>query len=480
MTAMARPAIHFTPESGWLNDPNGLVYYAGEYHLFYQYVPDIGGAGAAKSWGHAVSTDLVAWEHLPVALVLDELGAIWSGSAVVDPHDSSGFFDGGSGLVALFTHWRDGVQAQSLAYSRDRGRTWTKYEGNPVIAAPELRVFRDPKVCWHAPTGRWVMVVTIGQSVRFYASPDLRAWRATGEFGAGHGSQGGVWECPDLFPLPIEGADGAERWVLLVSLNGPEGSWMEYFVGDFDGETFESAHPAGTVLPFDRGRDYYAAISWSDVPPEDGRRLTIGWMSNWRYARDLPTTPWRGALTVPRALALRQTPAGPRIVQRPVAELRRLRGPVQRRSAQRLVPDAPLALPPPDAALELLLTVVPGASGAFRLAIGAGADSGIVVGYDAGVGQVSIERGAPPSLATFGGRRAVPLALVDGALALHLFLDRCSLELFADDGAIALTELFLAPVDDLSLRLSAIGGAVESVSLEVYPLRDPAVTPDGA
>jgi len=471
MTAMVRPAIHFTPVSGWLNDPNGLVYYAGEYHLFYQYVPDIGGAGAAKCWGHAVSTDLVIWEPLPVALVPDELGAVWSGSAVVDPHDSSGFFDGGSGLVALFTHWRDGVQAQSLAYSRDRGRTWTKYAENPIIAAPELRVFRDPKVSWHAPTGRWVMVVTVGQQARFYALPDLREWRATGEFGVGHGSQGGVWECPDLFPLPTEGSDRAERWVLLVSLNGPAGSSMEYFVGDFDGETFTSADPAGTILPFDWGRDYYAAISWSDVPSEDGRRLTIGWMSNWRYACEMPTAPWRGALTLPRALVLRQTPAGPRIVQRPIAELRSLRGPVQRWDAQRLAPDAPLALPPVGTGLEVLLTIAPGEMGEFRIGIGEGVDGGIVVGYDAGAGRLFVERNAPPSLAAFGGRREVPLAPGEGTLTLQLFLDRCSLELFADDGAVALTELFLSPDFDIPVSLAAVGGAVELVSLAVYLLR---------
>jgi fructan beta-fructosidase len=471
MTAMARPAIHFTPESGWLNDPNGLVYYEGEYHLFYQYVPDIGGAGAAKSWGHAVSCDLVSWEDLQVALVPDELGAIWSGSAVVDTHDSSGFLDGGSGLVALFTHWRAGVQAQSLAYSRDRGRTWTKYAANPVIAAPDLPVFRDPKVIWHAPAARWMMVVTVGQRARFYASADLRVWRVTGEFGAGHGSQAGVWECPDLFPVPVEGTDNAGRWVLLVSLNGPEGSWMEYFVGDFDGATFTSADPAGTVLPFDRGRDYYAAISWSDVPPEDGRRLTIGWLNNWRYARELPTSPWRGALTLPRALTLRQTLAGPRIIQRPVAELQQLRGPAHRWDAQKLTPGAPLALPGVDTALEVLLTVGVGEGSAFRIAFGTFVEGGIVLDYDAASGLLAVERGAPDGLPTFGGRHEVPLAPDAGLLTLHLFIDRCSLELFADDGAVALTELFFSPASDLPVTLTAVGGVVELVSLTAYPLR---------
>ena len=323
------------------------------------------------------------------------------------------------------------------------------------------------------------MVVTVGQSARFYTSTDLRDWHATGEFGAGHGVQGGVWECPDLFPLSVEGAGGAARWVLLVSLNGPEGSWMEYFVGDFDGATFTSTDPAGTVLPFDRGRDYYAAISWSDVPPADGRRLTIGWMNNWRYARVLPTSPWRGALTLPRALSLRQTPAGPRIVQRPVAELRRLRGAARRWAAQTLTPDAPRGLPTVETALELLLTVTPGDSGEFRIAIGAGAESGIVVGYDAGVGQLFVERAAPPGLVAFGGRRAVPLALDDGTLTLHLFIDRCSLELFADDGALALTELFTTPDGDIPLVLSAVGGAIEITALEVYPLREVATVERG-
>lgn len=469
---MERPLFHFTPETGWLNDPNGLVYFAGEYHLFYQYVPDIRGAGAEKHWGHAVSADLVTWEHLPVALAPDERGAIWSGSAVVDWHDTSGFFNGGSGLVALFTQWRAGVQAQSLAYSCDRGRTWTKYAENPVIAAPELRVFRDPKVCWHAASGRWAMVVTIGQRVRFYTSTDLRAWRAAGEFGAGYGSQGGVWECPDLFPLPAEGVAGDERWVLLISLNGPEGSWMEYFVGDFDGEAFTSADPATTALPLDRGRDYYAAISWADVPPGDGRRLTIGWLSNWRYAHDLPTTPWRGAMTLPRTLRLRATPEGPRLVQQPVAELLGPRGPLQRWPVQRLKPGVPLHLTPDGEALEIRVSVALLSAQEFAFAIRRGEGGGITVGYDAVARMLFVERGEPDdgTLPGFGGRRAVTLALAEGVLSLHLFIDRCSLEVFAADGAVTITELFFPAVGSAPLVLSCSGGDAKLRALDLYSL----------
>src|SRR5918995_2907316 len=191
-----RPAYHYTPPSGWMNDPNGLVYFAGEYHLFYQHM-------IPSHWGHAVSEDLLHWTDLPIALAPDESGFIASGSAVVDWNDTSGFFDGQPGLVAIFTHWRDETQEQSIAYSVDRGRTWTKFAGNPVVPNPGIRDFRDPKVMWHAPTQRWVMVVAVRDRVHFYVSPNLREWVFASEFGAEDGSHDGVWECPDLVELPV-------------------------------------------------------------------------------------------------------------------------------------------------------------------------------------------------------------------------------------------------------------------------------------
>lgn len=469
---MERPSFHFTPAAGWINDPNGLVYYEGEYHLFFQHDPySAVGGGARMHWGHAISADLVDWHPAPVALVPDPLGTIWSGSAVVDRHDTSGFFGGGSGLVALYTQWRPEAQVQSLAYSTDRGRTWTKSPDNPIIVAPELRDFRDPKVCWHAATKRWIMVVTIGQAVRFYTSPNLRDWRMASEFGAGFGSQAGVWECPDLFSLPLEGRVGEERWILLLSTNGSDGSQMEYFVGDFDGEVFTSENPATTVLPFDYGRDCYAAVTWSDLPPEDGRRIAIGWMNNWRYARQMPGEIWRGAMTLPRELRLAARPEGPRLLQRPAAELRRLRRQERHWPAQAITPGTR-----PDAALcgdalEIVATFGAGSAQEFGFTVRADADRGATIGYDAATERLFIARGEASNAALdrFGGKQEAPLPRGAASLTLHIFIDRCSLEVFADDGAVVLTDLFF-PADNDAIEVYALEGTVELRELAVYDL----------
>ena len=322
-----RPLYHFTPPAHWMNDPNGLVYFEGEWHLFYQYNPD-----GKLYWGHAVSTDLTRWTHLPIALSPDADGVVFSGSAVVDHDDVTGFFGGGPGLVALWTRHGDltppgGPEAQCLSYSRDRGRTWTAYEGNPVVPNPDAPDFRDPKVTWHEASGRWVMALAVGQHIEFSVSPDLKAWDRASAFGVGHGSHEGVWECPDLFELPVDGPDGETRWVLIVSISGPGGSQTQYFVGDFDGRTFTNGNPPETVLWADGGADNYAAVSWSDVPASDGRRVWIGWMSNWLYGWQVPTEGWQGAMTLPRVLGLRVTEAGIRLTQTPARELEARRGP---------------------------------------------------------------------------------------------------------------------------------------------------------
>ncbi len=264
-------SIHFSPGNGWINDPNGLVFYEGEYHLFYQHNAS-GDTWGNISWGHAVSRDLVRWEELDVALEPDDLGLIFSGSAVVDKEDTSGFFDGGSGLVALYTNasGKDyAQQVQSLAYSSDRGRTWTKYERNPVLPNPDNPDFRDPKVFWHGPTGRWILLLAAGDRILFYASKNLKDWTKLSEFGADSGAHGGVWECPELFETPVDGDPNDTRWVLQVDVNPgfPEGgSGAQYFVGDFDGEAFTNENPPDTVLWADYGKDFYATQDWSNVP----------------------------------------------------------------------------------------------------------------------------------------------------------------------------------------------------------------------
>ncbi|QTF91974.1 glycoside hydrolase family 32 protein [Halomonas sp. BM-2019] len=333
-----RPTLHFTPPQGWMNDPNGLVYFDGEYHLFYQYYPHERIHGPMH-WGHAVSRDLCHWKHLPLALAPDEQGTCFSGSAIVDWHDTCGLFDGEPGLLAFYTVHReadddpaDYVEEQCLAYSRDRGRSWQKYAANPIIAAPGFPDFRDPKVVWHEPSRCWVMALACGQTIRFYLSEDLLEWRLASEFGAEQGRHtDGPWECPDLFELPVEGAapgEPASRWVLVVGVGAGEqdafGSFTQYFVGHFDGERFHNDNPAETVLLMDEGRDFYAVQSWSDIPEQDGRRLAIAWLNNWLYAKQTPEAGWRGAMSFPRELSLVATPEGVRLRQAFAREWRAL------------------------------------------------------------------------------------------------------------------------------------------------------------
>ncbi|MGB0204364.1 MAG: glycoside hydrolase family 32 protein [Neptuniibacter sp.] len=323
-----RPEFHFTPQYGWMNDPNGLVYFEGEYHLFYQYFPD-GLEWGPMHWGHAVSTDLVHWEHLDTALFPDEQGMCFSGSAVVDHHNNCGLFDDQPGLLAFYTVHRitgdgkeDYVQEQCLAFSKDKGRTWEKYAGNPIIPAPEFRDFRDPKITWHEASGAWIMSVACGQSIRFYRSPNFIDWEFTSEFGEGQGAHTpGPWECPDLFELPVEGGEGS-RWVLIVGVGAGDddwGSFTQYFLGEFDGYKFNNENAADKVLLVDQGRDFYAVQSWSDVP--DGRRLAIAWANNWLYADQLPESGWRGMMTLPREIRLQATPEGPRLAHEFAAEV---------------------------------------------------------------------------------------------------------------------------------------------------------------
>ena len=326
-----RPRFHFTPARNFMNDPNGLVFYKGEYHLFYQHNP-FGQAWGHMSWGHAVSRDMLHWEHLPVALREEDGVMIFSGSAVVDWNNTSGFCepvgDDRSCLVAIYTGHGRGKQTQNLAFSNDRGRTWTKYASNPVVDLG-LRDFRDPKVFWHAPTSRWVMVTVLADQhkVRFFGSPDLKRWEVLSDFGPA-GATGGVWECPDLFALPVDDKPDETRWILDVDINPggvAGGSGGQYFIGSFDGTRFVNENPPATTLWADYGKDFYASLSFSDIPPADGRRIWMGWISNWQYANEEPTVIWRGAQSMPRALALRRLPDGVRLVQQPVTELRSLR-----------------------------------------------------------------------------------------------------------------------------------------------------------
>ncbi len=305
-----RPQFHFSPPEKWMNDPNGLVYHQGMYHLFYQYYPDDIVWGPMH-WGHAVSKDMRHWEHKPIALYPDEHGLIFSGSAVIDHKNTSGFgSETDPPLVAIYTYHdmegeqggEDTFQTQGIAYSLDNGESWTKYEGNPVIGNEGIRDFRDPKVFWDDISDSWIMALVAGDHAKFYRSADLKEWALISEFGKDKGAHGGVWECPDLFPLK-DSSTGEEKWILIISINpgAPNGgSGTQYFIGDWDGTAFTTDQEDARWL--DWGTDNYAGVTYNNVP--NGDRIFIGWMSNWAYARDTPTKVWRSAMTVPRKLQL--------------------------------------------------------------------------------------------------------------------------------------------------------------------------------
>lgn len=471
----ARPIFHFTPPTNWLNDPNGLVYYAGEYHLFYQYHP-YSLVWGPMYWGHAVSRDFVTWEHLPIALAPDELGMIFSGSAVIDWRNTAGF--GSEAMVALFTQFADGRQVQSIAFSTDRGRSWTKYARNPVLAQPEERPdFRDPKVFWHGDQndGYWVMLLAVGQEIWFYTSPDLKTWAKSGEFGAGFGSRGGVWETPDLFQLPIDGNPDDTRWVLIVSVQDQApagGSGVQYFVGQFDGKSFIPGEPPETVRWADYGGDFYAAQSWSDAP--DGRRVWLAWMNNWSYGADIPATTWRGAMTVARDITLASDGPGAVLVQQPVAELAGLRGKGHQWSAYQVEPGTNLLEQVRGGTLEVQATfVVDHATTArsFGLRVRTGAGETTVIGYNAEQQALFVDRTSAEHRATrTTALQVVPLPPRENEISLHLLIDHASVEVFAGGGRVVLTNQVFPARTSTDLALFAEAGSVALKELRVYPL----------
>ncbi|MCS1408303.1 MAG: Levanase [Verrucomicrobia subdivision 3 bacterium] len=474
-----RPQFHFTPEMHWMNDPNGMVYFRGEYHLFYQHNPH-GNTWGHMSWGHAVSSDMVHWKHLPMG-VHEEYGVmIFSGSAVVDWRNTSGFGNGSEPpLIAIYTGHGHGKQTQDIAYSNDRGRTWTKYAGNPVIDLNE-KDFRDPKVMWHEPSDQWVMVVAMANDlyIQFYGSTNLRDWTLLSKFGPAGAKGKPNWECPDLFELPIEGEQGETRWVLEVDMGSQAiagGSGGEYFIGHFDGREFKAEHSLDMVRWIDYGRDFYASVSWSDVPESDGRRLWLAWMNNWQTAI-LPTHPWRGAMSLPRSLALRRTPDGLRMVQHPVKELESLRG-GQIRLDRTLLSSGTMSL----AALgisgnqvEMVAEFEIMAGTEFGLRISKGDGEQTVVGYDVADEMMFVDRthsGEVDFHPAFAGRHAGPLPPDDGLVRLHIFVDVSSVEVFGNHGYTVITDrIFPDPASQI-IELYSKGGSTLLRLLEFWPLK---------
>lgn len=466
--AKYRPVLHFSPEQNWINDPNGLIYFEGEYHLFYQYHP-FSSIWGPMHWGHAVSKDLIQWEELDIALYPDHNGAAFSGSAVVDWNNTSGLFPDKPGIVAVYTSHLDGsadapaVQSQSLAYSHDNGRTWMKYDGNPVLTHPSKPDFRDPKVFWSERFSKWIMVLATDQTITFYSSVNLMEWTLESEFGDGAGSHEAVWECPDLFELPVEGTE-EHKWVLLVSIGDNDqwnhGSRTQYFIGSFDGSVFTPEH--SDIRWLDYGKDNYAGVSFSDIPGEDGRRIYLGWMSNWRYARETPTLGWRGAMTIPRALSLREDGGKVRLCQQPVGEL------AQYLNQQTALPDLLLK---PGGKVEVKLD-----ASVFELDVNIGQcdaeEFGIILQYTEGCQTVLSYSAAQGTLILKrdqSGETGFSDIFTDqqttealGTLRnLRILVDSCSVEVFANDGLVSVTSLIFPGSHCQSVSLYASAGTVQ-------------------
>ena len=463
-----RPVYHHTPLYGWMNDPNGMVYKDGEYHLFYQYNP-YGSKWGNMNWGHAISKDLVNWEHRPVAIAPDAFGTIFSGSAVIDHHNTAGF--GAGAIVAIYTQNGD-RQVQSIAYSTDNGRTFTKYENNPVLVS-EARDFRDPKVFWYEGTKRWIMVLAVGQEMQFFSSPNLKDWTFESSFGKGHGAHGNVWECPDLFELPVEGTN-EKKWVLLCSLgDGPFGdSATQYFVGSFNGKEFVNESPSKTKW-MDWGKDHYATVTWSDAP--DNRRIAIAWMSNWQYANDVPTSQYRSPNSVPRDLSLFTVDGETYLQSAPSPELLALRDASKKRSFKvngtRTIKEM---ISGNDGAYEIELTIENQHADVigFRLYNDKGEE--VDMQYDMKEKKFSMDRRKSGDV---GFNENFPMltwtAIESGKdeLKLRLFVDKSSVEAFGDGGRFVMTNQVFPSEPYTHIDFYSKGGAYKVDSFVIYKLK---------
>jgi fructan beta-fructosidase len=476
-----RPQFHFTPAKNFMNDPNGLVYYKGEYHLFYQHNPQKSVWGH-MSWGHAVSTDMVHWRHLPLAIAEEEgKYMIYSGSAVVDWRNSSGLCEARdrevrSCLIAIYTAAGKDLQTQHLAYSNDRGRTWTNYPGNPIVnlAKPD---FRDPKVFWYEPEKKWVMVAVLAdeRKLMIFDSPNLKEWKLRSTFGPA-GDSAGQWECPDLFELPVEGTK-EKKWVLIVNRNPGAlagGTGTKYFVGWFDGLQFKNETPASHELWADYGKDFYATNSFADLPASDGRKIWMGWISNWQYANVEPTVQWRGAQSIPRALRLMRFPDGIRLIQQPVQEMKTLRGKefhlekVSVAEANRRIKEAGIS----GDTVEIEAELAPGNGEEMGFRVRKGGAQETLVGISRGQKSVFIDRNKAGEVSyskEAGGRHSGQIQQTF-SVKLQIFVDRSSVEVFANDGEVTLTDRIYPLRHSEGIELYSLNGNGKVESLSIWKL----------
>lgn len=469
-----RPVYHHTPAYGWMNDPNGMFYKDGVYHLFFQYNP-YGSVWGNMHWGHSTSSDLIHWNFEGVSIVPDAWGAIFSGSCVVDHNNTAGF--GKDAVIAFYTSakstpWGD-VQSESMAYSLDNGKTFVKYAVNPIITSLE-KDFRDPKVFWYAPGKHWVMVLAVGQHMELYSSVNLKDWKKESEFGKMQGAHGGVWECPDLIELPVEGSR-EKKWVLICNINpgGPfGGSAAQYFVGSFDGKTFVNESPVQTKW-MDWGKDNYATVTWNNAP--DGRCIALGWMSNWQYANNVPTRQYRSANTIARDLTLYKAGGEFYLKSTPSREMKQARGEKVSVPSFKVTDSYKIEslLKDNNGAYEIEMEIQVADASKISLNLQNEKGEQVSMYYDLLRKQFVMDRSKSGKVDFSNDFPAVTAAPVHvgKTLRLRLFVDRSSIEAFGEDGKFVMTNLVFpsSPYNQMSFGTEGSGYTVSSFN--VYKLR---------
>ena len=430
-TEKHRPVYHQTPKWGWMNDPNGMFYKDGVWHMYFQYNP-YGSKWENMSWGHSTSTDLVNWKHEPLALFGDGLGTIFSGSCVLDKNNTAGYGD--STVVAFYTS-AGPSQTQSMAYSTDGGKTFTKYENNPIITSPS-RDFRDPHVFWNEEAGFWNMILAAGQEMQIFSSSNLKDWKYESSFGEGYGNHGGVWECPDLMKMKVAGTD-KEKWMLICNINpgGPfGGSATQYFIGEFDGHKFTCEDEPSETKWMDYGKDHYATVTFSNAP--EGRNVAIAWMSNWQYANQVPTKQYRSANSIARDLGLFEYNGETYCSVRPAKEMDAVRG---------------ARLSAPTEACEIVVTLKGDAQITLRNAKG----ERVVMTYDDEEETFDMDRRRSGNVSFSDAFPVATSSPTYGKVRqLRIFVDRCSVEAFDGDGKMCMTNLVFptVPYDKLIIK----------------------------
>ena len=430
-TEKHRPVYHQTPKWGWMNDPNGMFYKDGVWHLYFQYNP-YGSKWENMSWGHSTSTDLVNWNHEPLALFGDGLGTIFSGSCVLDKNNTAGYGD--STVVAFYTS-AGPSQTQSMAYSTDGGKTFTKYENNPIITSPS-RDFRDPHVFWNEEAGFWNMILAVGQEMQIFSSTNLKDWKYESSFGHEYGNHGGVWECPDLMKMNVKGTN-KDKWMLICNINpgGPfGGSATQYFIGEFDGHTFTCEDEPSETKWMDYGKDHYATVTFSNAP--EGRNVAIAWMSNWQYANQVPTKQYRSANSIARDLGLFEYNGETYCSVSPAKEMDAVRG---------------ARLSAPTEACEIVVTLKGDAQITLRNAKG----ERVVMTYDDEEETFDMDRRRSGNVSFSDAFPVATSSPTYGKVRqLRIFVDRCSIEAFDGDGKMCMTNLVFptVPYDRLTIK----------------------------